>query len=236
MGGRGARLAIGPTRGTKSESESRSGVIELFDRYGMRVRDTGAFPAAVIGAYAIALNELDKKFGVIKEMDVAVVGAGAGDMSKAGAVAEVQRYPNAPFMQTLRLNQDALSNVTKANEVARNAQSMNWWLKTAPDIKSVSRQVVTHEYGHILENYLALKQRQANPSGFSHNVFAMKARSEILNIARSRYNFAWSDMSQYGKTNQYEFFAEAFMNSQSGRPNSVGKAMNDWLKEQGFNV
>ena len=41
-------------------------------------------------------------------------------------------------------------------------------------------------------------------------------------------------MSNYGRSTPYEFFAEAFANSQCGEPNIIGKAMNIWLKEKGM--
>ena len=41
-------------------------------------------------------------------------------------------------------------------------------------------------------------------------------------------------MSDYGRSTPYEFFAEAFANSQCGEPNIIGKAMNIWLKEKGM--
>ena len=41
-------------------------------------------------------------------------------------------------------------------------------------------------------------------------------------------------LSEYGRTNYSEFFAEAFANSQLGEPNVLGQAMNKWLERQGF--
>lgn len=40
--------------------------------------------------------------------------------------------------------------------------------------------------------------------------------------------------SKYGLTNESELFAEAFANSQLGKPNVLGQAMNKWLERQGF--
>ena len=38
-------------------------------------------------------------------------------------------------------------------------------------------------------------------------------------------------MSTYGNTSPYEYFAEAFANSQGGKPNVIGKAMVKWLEK-----
>ena len=59
---------------------------------------------------------------------------------------------------------------------------------------------------------------------------------EIVEIAKNKNkDFKLSDnISEYGKTNYHEFFAEVFANSQCGEPNELGKAMNEWLKKKGF--
>ena len=59
---------------------------------------------------------------------------------------------------------------------------------------------------------------------------------EIINIARqnnSDFNLM-NNISEYGKSNKAEFFAEVFANSQLGSPNELGNAMNVWLKQKGL--
>ena len=42
------------------------------------------------------------------------------------------------------------------------------------------------------------------------------------------------NLCNYGRKNYEEFFAEAFANSQLGKPNELGKAMEEWLKGKGY--
>ena len=40
-------------------------------------------------------------------------------------------------------------------------------------------------------------------------------------------------LSEYGKTNSFEFFAECFANLECGKPNELGKALGEYLKKRG---
>jgi hypothetical protein len=83
-----------------------------------------------------------------------------------------------------------------------------------------------------------------NPSGSQiRNVYkkaedkcAKDIFKEIVDIAKEdNPNLKISTtLSDYGKTNHYEAFAEIFANSQCGDPNELGKAMQKWLKKEGF--
>ena len=59
---------------------------------------------------------------------------------------------------------------------------------------------------------------------------------EITQIAKEENpDFLVSkNISEYGKTNYFEAFAETFANSQCGMPNELGKAMNIWLERNGY--
>lgn len=91
--------------------------------------------------------------------------------------------------------------------------------------KTLSNYVINHEFGHYVENCLMAK------TGKSYDAIA----NGIIKIANERYGMAMSDLSKtisgYGKRNNAEFFAECFANAKGGRPNALGKAMNDYLKE-----
>ena len=57
---------------------------------------------------------------------------------------------------------------------------------------------------------------------------------KIIAIAK-RNNPAFdldANISEYGKTSKAEFFAEVFANSQLGKPNELGVAMNEWLNKK----
>ena len=118
---------------------------------------------------------------------------------------------------------------------------------------------ITHEYGHVLEGYVSRNRTdfdaiKANiESTWGHNPkviprylsdaynksekkLAKDIRNEIVDIAKSNnknFNLE-ANLSKYGHTNDYEFFAEVFANSQCGQPNELGVAMQQWLEKEGF--
>lgn len=115
--------------------------------------------------------------------------------------------------------------------------------------------VIIHEYGHMLEakisrgrtDFDALKEKvnsMYRPSASQLNGVYEKAEekcakdifNEIVDIAKENNpDFKLRDnISDYGKTNYYEFFAEAFANSQCGDPNELGNAMIKWLEKEGY--
>jgi hypothetical protein len=111
---------------------------------------------------------------------------------------------------------------------------------------------ITHEYGHMLESvisqgrvdYNAFKERidNYNPALQRKEWIKLEKQkakdiyNEILDIAKAdNPDFSLKDnLSQYGHTNHFEFFAEVFANSQCGAPNELGRAMLKWLEKEGY--
>ena len=117
---------------------------------------------------------------------------------------------------------------------------------------------VTHEYGHMIQNYLIQLEYEANgwtaadPRAFMRSKKTKKAVykwyydkekkvvdecfAEIVAIARQNNpNFSLTaSLSDYGRSNKAEFFAEVFANSQLSKPNELGRAMQIWLKRKGL--
>lgn len=91
--------------------------------------------------------------------------------------------------------------------------------------KTYANYIINHEYGHYVENYLMKKNGTSQA----------KITRDIIRIAKTRYNMPESELpktlSKYGAKNNAEFFAECFANARGGRPNALGKAMNDYLRE-----
>ena len=123
--------------------------------------------------------------------------------------------------------------------------------------KNLPIYTVTHEYGHIFENKVirgrvdmdvfeqAYKAKMLEKNGakkamdFLKKEEAKQAKTiwqEITQIAKEENpDFLVSkNISEYGKTNYFEAFAETFANSQCGSPNELGKAMNIWLERNGY--
>lgn len=111
---------------------------------------------------------------------------------------------------------------------------------------------ITHEYGHMIEAYvcssrtdfdaLNIKFASLSPEAKrgryrqTEKSEARKITDEIVAIAKSKNpNFSMKEnLSKYGHTNSFEFFAECFANSQCGSPNELGLAMQEWLEKEGF--
>lgn len=102
------------------------------------------------------------------------------------------------------------------------------------DKETLSRYVVTHEYGHMLENVIS--QQDMIGTIRTHRNNCMYYKQEIIKIARTLdKNFVLDDhLSEYGRKNEKEFFAECFADSQLGKPNTLGKAMLIWLERRGY--
>ena len=112
------------------------------------------------------------------------------------------------------------------------------------------------EYGHILQHNLLRKryeqlgwtskgarkfidESKKDRLQWYNNVladFEKECKSEIIAIAKKNNpSFKLvNKISRYGKTSNYDFFAEVFANSQSSKPNELGLAMEQWLKEKGY--
>lgn len=119
-----------------------------------------------------------------------------------------------------------------------------------------SVNTITHEYGHAIEAKVVSKRlrKQYTEMGFNYDTDSVEIlkdfsglkrsykrhendiRNEILDIAKSNNpNFdLLKNLSEYGRTNSAEFFAEVFANSQCGQPNELGKAMELWLTKEGY--
>lgn len=133
--------------------------------------------------------------------------------------------------------------------------STNWSMPCLD--KNLPIYTVTHEYGHIFENKVirsrvdmdvfekAYKAKMLEKNGakkamdFLKKEEAKQAKTiwqEITQIAKEENpDFLVSkNISEYGKTNYFEAFAETFANSQCGSPNELGRAMNIWLERNGY--
>lgn len=215
--------------GIPGPEETRQDVINMLDNaYFKGVNGTGSIDTAMAGAYAMQLQNLEKKFGAIKDSNVNIQGAEGADY-----IAAVAFNPNNPREMTLVINATDMGNIKTVlkNEFANGRAG--WSMPTDGSVMSLARYTITHEYGHILHNQLYASAKDKGYNG-SREKFVESAYREIQSIARSKYGATGNELSQYGKTNTREYFSEVFANSQLGKPNALGKAMNDWLKNQGF--
>lgn len=182
------------------------------------------------------LSQLDSIFGVIPNgCELAY-----GKMNSCA-------YVNTVYSQgvkTLKLSSNYYDSWQDSNFwnalVPRTIANNRWWMPCASDYYNVS--VITHEYGHILQNTLIYRGISSSnvtvPFSTWYKTEQNRIRQEIIAIAtEANPEFdVMANISRYGKKNSAEFFAECFMNSQCGSPNELGNATNEWLRRQGFNV
>lgn len=213
-----------------SSTDTRADIQKLFvDELGMdAVGGTQAMNQATLGAVGIQLKALEARYGVIADSPYFEIVTADGPDFK-GALGYNQ-YSGA---QTLVLNPSALGNVTKYNKTLSLEQAFNDKMPTDGTVKSQYNYTVTHEYGHALQNVM---YRNAVANGYkgTQGQYARNVSNQIIKIAETKYNATERSISSYGKTNTAEFFAEAFASANLGKPTAVGKAMNDWLKKNGY--
>ena len=198
------------------------------------------------------LIELEEKFGVVHES----VSCICSEPDKT-AIAYVSNHTSSPTYQNLSLCPKYYSNIDLHIETQLKNKSTNHSMPFLD--KEASVYTVTHEYGHMLQNMLIRNKmiekgwNEANSRQFVD--FTKKSKKamfrwyysvrksvenefidEILKIAREvDNNFDIKDnISRYSKHDEAEFFAEVFANSQLGKPNVLGKAMNIWLERKGL--
>ena len=217
--------------GIIGSKEDRPDIKSMSNMASLRDIDgTGDIPTGILNSQLIQLQNLNKKFHAINN-DVLLVGV---DGARDEAVAAVS-YDEQSNRQTLMMNINHFKTVKDMHESQKLNEAFNQFMPTNSKITSSIYYAVTHEYGHLLHNFLYMKAKAAGYKG-TRKQFVSNAWKAVERIANRKFNAPKTSMSAYGNTNTREAFAEAFANSQLGNPNEVGKAMNYWLKSQGFNV
>lgn len=199
------------------------------------------------------LIKLEEKFGAIHKSKATICSVGQGD-----AAAYVGSTMTDPLNFNLSLCPRAFYQ-GKKKLVERQLKDTKRGFSMPFSDKNASIYTVTHEYGHIVHNML-IQERMISKGWSLTNRMQFADRSkkskkaifkwyldvelevlkecyaEIAEITRkANPGIKIADtISQYGKTNRAEFFAEVFANSQLGEPNELGKAMNVWLKKRGL--
>lgn len=219
-------LAGNISGGIIGSEETRSDIKRMSDMASLKDIDgTGDIPTAILGAQMIQLQNLEKEFGAIKAGDVEMLAAPVGH---GGTVAAVAFQP-ITGKQTLMLNSDYFTNAGQMHADQLANEHSGWNMPTNGSVKEAARYAITHEYGHMLHNELYNKARANGYTG-TRKQFVSQEWLKIQKIANETYGAKASDLSRYGNENRREAFAEAFANSQLGKPTKVGLAMRDYLK------
>lgn len=206
--------------------------------------------------YVDATNQLirlDNRFKAIeKSSHSSIVSVASGR-----AEAYVSNPATNPTDMKLSLCPGAFKSFDSNVESIEQQIDKQWAMPCAADKFSVYD--VTHEYGHMLQNILtadyyrsqgwddqdarkyvdmSARTRKGMFKWYKDKEkdFAKSVYNDIISIAKSNNpDFRLADnISDYGKSNYFEFFAEVFANSQLGEPNELGVATEMWLKKKGY--
>ena len=242
MGGRGKVSVTGGTihigslqggandiKNVGGDTDPRNDIHVMFeDELGFSdVRGMEGSPTAVLGAQGIQLNNLERQYGAIGEFDGQMEVLG---MDSASAIAAVRSNALTGEPNALLLNRGDFKDIKSRVAAERAAEASGWSMPTDGSTTALARYTVTHEYGHIMEAAL-YKRAKANNPGLTEGRHAASVARDIIKIAQERYGATGEHLSRYGAYNSYEFFAECFANANSGKPNPLGRAMNDYLAE-----
>jgi hypothetical protein len=196
-------------------------------------------------------NKLNSRFGVVKANDGSYFST-----NNTKSVAQASGgYRDGQY--EISLSNKYYKKIDVYHEQYDRGQQSGWKMPSSDDYRNT--YTLTHEYGHVLEGYVSRNRTDFDAikadieSTWGHNPkvipkylgdaynkseknLAKDIRNEIVDIAKSNNkNFDLeSNLSKYGHTNDYEFFAEVFANSQCGTPNELGVAMQQWLEKEGF--
>jgi hypothetical protein len=151
-----------------------------------------------------------------------------------GAVASVSCPIDSPAQQRLHLSASKYRNQKSHVKARKEDVDSFFCMPCKTDNETLSRYVITHEYGHMLENIIS--QKAMNGTIRTHRQNCEYYKREIIDIAKGLDKDFDEDkyLSDYGHKNNQEFFAECFANSQLGKPNVLGKAMSIWLERRGY--
>lgn len=199
------------------------------------------------------LVRLEDKFGAIHKSSLTRF----DDLNHENAAACVESGYATPHIQKLSLCKSHYF------DKAQMLQKEKKWVDSKWSVPCLESELpiasLTHEYGHMIQNnlvaqamreagwdennYFSFMDRKAKSANAKFKWYIKQRKSvqdmcynEIIAIAKEKNPlFVLEDnISGYGKTNKAEFFAEVFANSQLGKPNELGNAMNEWLKRKGL--
>lgn len=205
------------------QPDKRSGIQELARMAGFAATaGTDAIGTQSMGLYASAIGKLERKYGALKAVPTTLAGADGRDFyAAAGAFGGGA---------VLALNRRSMSNAAKHAKAQKREEAKGFKMRTDGKLTSQANYTVTHEYGHLLQNALYQKAKKNGYTGTSKE-HAKKVYKILERTAFMKYGATSKSLSEYGKSNHYEAFAESFANLNSGSPNAFGKAMGDYLKK-----
>ena len=158
----------------------------------------------------------------------------------------------SPIKKQICFNARVLKDIPSIERIIESSQKTGHSVKT--DKNKAIFHIVTHEFGHFVEDCIIQKKIQQNVFDWSkyrkliqskdydkqyeaneiRKKYAEEIKLQIKQIATDKYNATGSQLktSKYGESDDFEFFAEIYAESQlhtTRKP--LIKAMQDFLKE-----
>lgn len=149
-------------------------------------------------------------------------------------------YSNGKIFIRLVLNDIVIDDSDYFVHMKNNAIKRHYSVEVDSD--KIKLYTTTHEFGHYLEENLFRKQYNKlnnlsiNYSNFS-NLEATRIKNEVIKIKNKKFanlkDSSIIEISDYSKTNNFEWFAETFTNLElSSNPQPIALALGEYLKEE----
>lgn len=156
----------------------------------------------------------------------------------------------------ISLSKKYYKNYEELLEIEKNELMIKHCMNRAEKYKSV--YAITHEFGHFIEiifieeynkqhlaEFFNMKSRALNAKTINQSKDILRKWQENITneISQEIFDIALNDnpnikvnelLSEYGKTDSFEFFAECFANLECGKPNELGKALSKYLMKRGL--
>ena len=218
-----------------NREEAYNNLTTLFEN----VADTSAIDEGLLVDNVKRLNELNEKFKILDSGNIGRCTFDSKGNRKAWVIAPHNRKEN----YTLNLSPTYFAN-PRVLEIKFYEERTSGYKMPARD-EYCRTYTITHEYGHMLAEYVA-KRRQKWGGRLGDDYVddpkkeykkqlsqMLKEIDEIAQKNNPNYSLG-ANLSRYGLENNDEMFAEIFANSQCGLPNELGNAMIEWLEKEGF--
>lgn len=197
----------------KRDVETRADIRKLFiDELGFKeLYGTNSIPTAQLAAIGIQLKKIEPEFNVLGENDVYLSVTNRKGVKGAASLM-------ADGSMVMFLNPSVHSNVGSFNKELKSEQRSRFKTKTDGKITNQYSYTARHEYGHLVQ--FASMKRGGD---------AASQRKEIRSVAKNVFGAKLKNPSRYGKSDEYEYFAESFASMTGGNPNKHGKAIRYWF-------
>lgn len=154
----------------------------------------------------------------------------------SGVANGATQFSMLPGSIKVRLSSKLLHDVT-AIKTSVAAQEKSGFKMPAAG-KEALHYTASHEFGHVLEIVALYERTQGLPTWAVGDEFKRQAkliRKEVIACAKEidkKVNFRnyTKYLSEYGRKDEFEFFAECHANMRCGKTNVLGRALKKWLE------